>query len=139
LFNKIFDLFEVEHVDVATISKKYRQELFTLNMCFALACVTLYPKGQHNKHPFGYFMAALQAFSPAGFGFDTIQDIRNFLLIARFGIFQFIGILPSALNFFRLLNFPRLLGVGAFPNLPQDLSRIKNAEEEPYNFFAYLN
>lgn len=137
LFNKIFDLLENEHVPVATISKDYRQEVFTLNMCFALASVTLYAKDQHDKHPFGYFMAALLAFSPKGFGFDTIQDIENFLLIARFGIFHFIGIVNPALKFFYLLKTARLLGMGALPNLHQDLPRTENAEET-YKAFTSL-
>ena len=71
-----------------------KRDLFHLNLIFALANVDLYRKGKSDKHPFGYFTAGLRNLDGI-MSFESIQDIQGFLLIARFGLFYYIGILHS--------------------------------------------
>lgn len=67
------------------------QDLFQINLVLALGSVSLFRNGDIATHPFGFFTAALQAIGHTGFSFSSIEDIENFLLIARFGLFYHIG------------------------------------------------
>ena len=71
-------------------SSAQKRNLFKLNLVFALANVDLYRKGTSDKHPFGYFTAGLQHLDGI-MSFESIQDIQGFLLIARFGLYYYIG------------------------------------------------
>ncbi|KAH8595189.1 fungal-specific transcription factor domain-containing protein [Bisporella sp. PMI_857] len=67
-----------------------KKDLFQLNMIFALASIDLHRRNESNKHPFGYFTAALLNLNGI-LGFETIEDIQGFLLIAQFGLYYYIG------------------------------------------------
>jgi hypothetical protein len=68
-----------------------RLRLFQLNMVMSIGSVGLFQQGQYPLHPFGFFTAAIQAIAPSGFCFNRLEDIENFLLIARFGVYFYIG------------------------------------------------
>jgi len=76
-------------------SRGYRHDLFQLNMILAIGSVEIYRQGRWAQEPFGYFTAALKAIAPLGFSFGSIEDVTNFLLIARFGLLYYIGKLCS--------------------------------------------
>ncbi|KFY81183.1 hypothetical protein V499_00009 [Pseudogymnoascus sp. VKM F-103] len=67
-----------------------RRDLFQLNLIYALASVDSHRKGFSDKHPFGYFTAGLQHLN-GNLNFESVQDIQGFLLIARFGLYYYIG------------------------------------------------
>ncbi|PVH75095.1 hypothetical protein DL98DRAFT_385087, partial [Cadophora sp. DSE1049] len=71
-------------------SSAQKKNLFKLNLVFALANVDPYRKGISDQHPFGYFTAGLQNLNGI-MSFESIQDIQGFLLIARFGLYYYIG------------------------------------------------
>lgn len=68
-------------------------ELFRLFMALAIGSIRLFRAGTFEPHPFGYFTAALEVWTPSMSSFNTIEDIENFLLIAQFGFYYDIGIL----------------------------------------------
>lgn len=68
-------------------------ERFKLLMTFALGSVGSHSAGKQDEHPFGYFAAALESLLASGFAFSTLSELQNFLLIARFGTFHYIGTL----------------------------------------------
>ena len=64
-------------------------------MIFALASIDIYRKGKSDNHPFGYFTAALRRLNN-NMKFESIRDIQGFLLIARFGLYYYIGICDAS-------------------------------------------
>ncbi|KAM0325174.1 hypothetical protein ACHAQA_007713 [Verticillium albo-atrum] len=60
-------------------------------MVLAIGSVRLFRDGIIGLHPFGFFTAALEANPPSSSAFDSLEDIENLLLIARFGIYYNIG------------------------------------------------
>lgn len=67
-------------------------EQIKLRMVYALGAVWAYRQGVYAQHPFGHFTAALQILITSGFCFASPEDVQNFLLIARFGMFYYIGV-----------------------------------------------
>lgn len=65
---------------------------FRLFMAFAIGSIHPYRSGASDNHPFGYFTAALEVWTPSKSSFNTIEDIEHLLLIAQFGSFYDIGI-----------------------------------------------
>ncbi|KAF4452348.1 hypothetical protein F53441_4800 [Fusarium austroafricanum] len=66
-------------------------ELFQLNMVIAIGSVRLYRQGKTDLHPFGFFMAALEAKPPSSSSFSTIEDVESLLLVSWFGAYYNIG------------------------------------------------
>jgi len=66
-------------------------ELFRLFMALAIGSIRLFRAGTFEPHPFGYFTAALEVWTPSMSSFNTIEDIEHFLLIAQFGFYYDIG------------------------------------------------
>ncbi|KAH8177333.1 fungal specific transcription factor domain-containing protein [Sarocladium implicatum] len=66
-------------------------DLFRLFMVIAIGSIRLFRDGTFEPHPFGYFTAALEAWTPSMSSFNTIEDIEHLLLISRFGLFYDIG------------------------------------------------
>jgi hypothetical protein len=66
-------------------------DMFRLFMALALGGIRLFRSGTFKTHPFGYFTAALEVWTPSMSSFNTIEDIEHFLLIAQFGFFYDIG------------------------------------------------
>jgi hypothetical protein len=66
------------------------QDHFRLFMIFALSGVTRYRSGLSKEHPIGYYLAAL-AYVGAVPLIGNADAIQNSLLIARFGMYHFIG------------------------------------------------
>lgn len=66
------------------------QDLFRLNMVFAIGSVRLTRNSMHPNHPLGYYIAAMQHFEsiPVALGPDAIQ---NLLFLAEFTILQDTG------------------------------------------------
>ncbi|KIL92424.1 hypothetical protein FAVG1_04835 [Fusarium avenaceum] len=60
-------------------------------MVLAIGSIRLYREGAIDLHPFGFFMAALEANPPSSSSFSTLEDIENLLLISWFGTFYNIG------------------------------------------------
>jgi len=71
-------------------------DCFKLQMVFALGSAGIHCEGEYDKHPFGYFAAALESLLSSGFAFSTLLELQNFLLIARFGMSYYIGMLYSS-------------------------------------------
>lgn len=67
------------------------QDHFRLFMIFAISGVTRYRANLTDKHPYGYYLAALHWIDriPIVGGADAIQ---NLLLVARFGMYYHVGI-----------------------------------------------
>ncbi len=85
----------VTYHDLEALTRDQAYNLFQLNMVFALGSIRLLHLGENSCHPFGFFTAALQIIAPFGFSFNSLGDIENFLLIARFGVYYRIGWWPS--------------------------------------------
>lgn len=85
------------HEKLCSVSHTDRQgacgsdEKIKLRMVYALGAVWAYRRGTYRHHPFGHFTAALQILIDSGFHFASLEDVQNFLLIARFGMFYYIG------------------------------------------------
>ncbi|BCS29533.1 fungal specific transcription factor domain-containing protein [Aspergillus puulaauensis] len=60
-------------------------------MVMSIGTVRPFRRGEISLHPFGFFTAALQVIAPRGFCFNRLEDIAHFLLIARFGVYFYIG------------------------------------------------
>ena len=75
-------------------------DCFKLQMVFALGSAGIHCEGEYEKHPFGYFAAALESLLSSGFAFSTLSELQNFLLIARFGTLYYIGMLNPNLCVF---------------------------------------
>jgi len=90
-------------------------------MIFALASIDIYRKGESDRHPFGYFTAALRSLNN-NMKFESIQDIQGFLLIARFGLYYYIGRYNASV-LQALANIYRLFRMGNMSNLFANLHR----------------
>lgn len=114
-----------------TSSMPLRRDLFQLNLIYAIACVDSYRKGQSDKHPFGYFTAGLEHLN-GHLSFETIEDIQGFLLIARFGLHYYIGLLSSLTSLDRLYaDRFRLLDMGNLPDMSTHMYRASTAYYVP--------
>ncbi|KAL4865522.1 hypothetical protein BDV12DRAFT_200054 [Aspergillus spectabilis] len=74
-----------------SMSDEHRHNLFQLYMVMSIGAVRSFRRGEASLHPFGFFTAALQVMAPRGFCFNRLEDIQNFLLIGRFGVYFYIG------------------------------------------------
>lgn len=68
-------------------------QLFRLFMVMAIGSIHSFRNGTCEPHPFGYFTAALEVWTPSMSSFNTIDDIEHLLLIAQFGLFYDIGMI----------------------------------------------
>ncbi|KAF2161131.1 hypothetical protein M409DRAFT_28461 [Zasmidium cellare ATCC 36951] len=59
------------------------EDLFRVNIVFAISSVTTYRRGTTHEHPYGYFRAAVQNLSNINLT-GSLSGIQNMLLIARF-------------------------------------------------------
>lgn len=82
---------EYRNVSPVSLTDSHRHALFQLNMVMSIGTVRPFRRGEISLHPFGFFTAALQVIAPRGFCFNRLEDIENFLLIARFGVYFYIG------------------------------------------------
>lgn len=82
--------------NIAQRSRLDDDECFKLMMVFALGSAGIHYDGEYDKHPFGYFAAALESLLSSGFAFSTLSELQNFLLIARFGTLYYIGMLRAS-------------------------------------------
>lgn len=64
--------------------------MFRTFMVLALGSVHPYRRGQHQRHPFGYYLSAMRNFGRFVIR-DGIEPIQDLLLLARFGIYHHIG------------------------------------------------
>ncbi|KAF9883419.1 hypothetical protein FE257_003502 [Aspergillus nanangensis] len=67
-----------------------KHDEYRVFMILAIGSTALYRAGQHTKHPYGYFLTAMQKVGTdlLSRGLDSIQDL---LLVSRFGIYHHIG------------------------------------------------
>ncbi|KAF9886792.1 hypothetical protein FE257_011169 [Aspergillus nanangensis] len=85
-----------------SISACDKHSLFQLNMVMAIGSIGVFRSGRCDLHPFGFFTAALEVNPPSASSFNSLEDIENFLLIARFGSFYDIGIRSSRCSLWEL-------------------------------------
>lgn len=89
----IWEIHKQAYQDVANPvhSNVSNDDSFKILMVFALGSVPSHCSGAYDKHPFGYFAAGLKFLLSSGFAFSTLSELQNFLLIARFGTYHYIG------------------------------------------------
>lgn len=90
LYQRVYERQTAPSLPLLGGSPNEKSDLFELNMIFALASVDEFRRGKSEKHPFGYFTAALQNLDGI-MSFETNKDIQGFLLIAHFGLYYYIG------------------------------------------------
>ena len=90
LYQRVYERQTASRLPLVEASPDKKSDLFELNMIFALASVDEFRRGKSEKHPFGYFTAALQNLDGI-MSFETSKDIQGFLLIAHFGLYYYIG------------------------------------------------
>lgn len=66
------------------------EDLYRINMIFAVSSVTLYRRGEFQQHPYGYFRTAQQYASQVSM-IGSLDSIQNLLLIARFAMYYHIN------------------------------------------------
>lgn len=93
----VYDTLDRYTLNTAAQSAIEATDLFRLFMALAIGSIRLFRAGTFEPHPFGYFTAALEVWTPSMSSFNTIEDIEHFLLIAQFGFFYDIGKHLSAL------------------------------------------
>lgn len=97
-------------------------------MAIAIGSIRLFREKTFDQHPFGFFTAALEINPPAESRYNTLGNIENLILIARFGVYYNIGIYQGLLN--RLSSadtIDRMLAVGAKSSLYEELHRAGSA------------
>lgn len=82
---------QMEPHSLQALDHKERHSVFQLYMAFALGSIRSHHTRKDSPHPFGFFTAALQLIAAPGFCFNSLDDIVDFLLIARFGVYYYIG------------------------------------------------
>ncbi|KAJ4229600.1 hypothetical protein NW760_007452 [Fusarium oxysporum] len=74
------------------LTAEQRHDIFQLYMAIAIGSIRLFRDKTFDQHPFGFFSAALEMNPPAESRYNTLGNIENLILIARFGVYYNIGI-----------------------------------------------
>lgn len=96
-------------------------------MAIAIGSIRLFRDKAFDQHPFGFFSAALEMNPPAESRYNTLGNIENLILIARFGVYYNIGMYevhftkPTALSSANTID--RLLTMGTKSSLYEELHR----------------
>ncbi|KAF5702378.1 pyrimidine pathway regulatory 1 [Fusarium globosum] len=85
--------------DRINLTDEQRHDIFQLYMAIAIGSIRLFREKTFDQHPFGFFTAALEMNPPAESHYNTLGNIENLILIARFGVYYNIG---CSLKFFEL-------------------------------------
>ncbi|KAJ4044369.1 hypothetical protein NW753_003860 [Fusarium oxysporum] len=75
------------------LTAEQRHDIFQLYMAIAIGSIRLFRDKTFDQHPFGFFSAALEMNPPAESRYNTLGNIENLILIARFGVYYNIGML----------------------------------------------
>ncbi|CEF71999.1 hypothetical protein FGSG_00147 [Fusarium graminearum PH-1] len=103
------------------LTVEQRHDIFQLYMAIAIGSIRLFREKTLDQHPFGFFSAALEMNPPAESRYNTLGNIENLILIARFGVYYNIGMYevhftrPAALSGADAID--RMLAVGAESSL----------------------
>ncbi|RKK84850.1 hypothetical protein BFJ71_g14413 [Fusarium oxysporum] len=73
------------------LTAEQRHDIFQLYMAIAIGSIRLFRDKTFDQHPFGFFSAALEMNPPAESRYNTLGNIENLILIARFGVYYNIG------------------------------------------------
>ncbi|KAF4333019.1 pyrimidine pathway regulatory 1 [Fusarium beomiforme] len=73
------------------LTPQERHDIFQFYMAIAIGSIRLFRDKTFDQHPFGFFTAALEMNPPAESRYDTLGNIENLILIARFGVYYNIG------------------------------------------------
>ncbi|KAK7593276.1 hypothetical protein V3481_004365 [Fusarium oxysporum f. sp. vasinfectum] len=73
------------------LTAEQRHDIFQLYMAIAIGSIRLFRDKTFDQHPFGFFSAALEMNPPADSRYNTLGNIENLILIARFGVYYNIG------------------------------------------------
>ncbi|RKK22453.1 hypothetical protein BFJ66_g16745 [Fusarium oxysporum f. sp. cepae] len=73
------------------LTAEQRHGIFQLYMAIAIGSIRLFRDKTFDQHPFGFFSAALEMNPPAESRYNTLGNIENLILIARFGVYYNIG------------------------------------------------
>ncbi|PCD30134.1 hypothetical protein FGRA07_10284 [Fusarium graminearum] len=109
------------------LTVEQRHDIFQLYMAIAIGSIRLFREKTLDQHPFGFFSAALEMNPPAESRYNTLGNIENLILIARFGVYYNIGMYevhftrPAALSGADAID--RMLAVGAESSLYEKLHR----------------
>ncbi|TXC10378.1 hypothetical protein FocTR4_00005976 [Fusarium oxysporum f. sp. cubense] len=109
------------------LTAEQRHDIFQLYMAIAIGSIRLFRDKTFDQHPFGFFSAALEMNPPAESRYNTLGNIENLILIARFGVYYNIGMYevhftkPTALSSANTID--RLLTMGAKSSLYEELHR----------------
>lgn len=87
IFERIYDNNDQE-------SNECAHEKFWVLMVLAISSLVPYRKGEHDQHPFGYYLSAMGHFH-YNFLARGIASIQDLLIVCRFGIFHHIGMTLS--------------------------------------------
>ncbi|KAH7171682.1 hypothetical protein DER46DRAFT_622564 [Fusarium sp. MPI-SDFR-AT-0072] len=73
------------------LTPEEKHKIFQLYMAIAIGSIQLFRDKVFDQHPFGFFTAALEMNPPAESRYNTLGNIENLILIARFGVYYNIG------------------------------------------------
>ncbi|KAI3577538.1 hypothetical protein IWW34DRAFT_879164 [Fusarium oxysporum f. sp. albedinis] len=73
------------------LTAERRHDIFQLYMAIAIGSIRLFRDKTFDQHPFGFFSAALEMNPLAESRYNTLGNIENLILIARFGVYYNIG------------------------------------------------
>ncbi|KAG5770173.1 hypothetical protein H9Q72_002838 [Fusarium xylarioides] len=110
------------------LTSEQRHDIFQIYMAIAIGSIRLFREKTFDQHPFGFFSAALEMNPPAESRYNTLGNIENLILIARFGVYYNIGMYK--VHFTRPTTFlganaiDRMLTVGAESSLYGELHRV---------------
>ncbi|KAF0641085.1 hypothetical protein FPSE5266_06887 [Fusarium pseudograminearum] len=105
------------------LTVEQRHDIFQLYMAIAIGSIRLFREKTLDQHPFGFFSAALEMNPPAESRYNTLGNIENLILIARFGVYYNIGMYEVHFTRPAADAIDRMLTVGAESSLYEKLHR----------------
>ncbi|QPC74622.1 hypothetical protein HYE68_005374 [Fusarium pseudograminearum] len=107
----------------SNLTVEQRHDIFQLYMAIAIGSIRLFREKTLDQHPFGFFSAALEMNPPAESRYNSLGNIENLILIARFGVYYNIGMYKVHFTRPAADAIDRMLTVGAESSLYEKLHR----------------